>query len=143
MPSGSRDGMVHQNSISPIAVLVIAAEVREDVHLDGHGAEQFDRTAAVVVGLDRIHPRHCPADHIFLGPIAAGEVGAYQPADGGTVVAVVGLFAGRFDHPKVDIGVVGVPGHDDADVDVEEFYKPLVDGDFLDAGGPRLGDHGV
>ena len=83
------------------------------------------------------------ADHVLFGSVALREVPAHQAADGRPVVTVERLFAGGLDDPQVDVRVVGLPGHHDPHVDVQELDQPRVERDVRDAGGLRLGDDAI
>lgn len=61
----------------------------------------------------------------FFGAIAGRDIVTDECARSRTLMAVKNFFTGRFDDVHVDIGAVGVPGHDDAQVGIEnakEFF---------------------
>src|SRR6185437_16473715 len=67
------------------------------------------------------------AQRELLGPVAAGRVVTDGAALVRQVVAVEHLLAVRIDHVQVDVGRVGIPGQDDANVERHVLQQARVD----------------
>src|ERR1017187_5959577 len=133
--TGSEFDLADQNGLlflleaqgDALALFIRPAEMDDDFGLDGDGSHELGRLGAVIVRLDLVGAVHGLVQAVFLRAVALGKVFADQSTNRGEIMVIHGQLPRRLGHVDVDVGHVGIPSHDDAQVQVEELLQSLID----------------